>query len=217
MKIKTLAATVLAVSGLLCATTAQALLISWNNLVNSSVGLGNTFNVELVFSGLSNASNDSVAGYDIDVKYDPAILKFSGSSFGTVNQLDFVEAGSFPFYGVTDDLGGVIDVAALSGNSQSVLDTNQDNSFVGLILTFQAINLSSATRIELDLEDPFLLILGSNGDVLDATYNPNFLTLQVQTEGTALPEPSTIYLVGLVLLGALALKYRRSESKELKK
>lgn len=199
-RLEKIIAFILVVFGLVYGSMAYALQVGWSNLGISNLRVGDTFEIELVFSDLSDAVGDSVAGFDIDVKYDSNVFQFTGGNFGSTNQFDFFEIGSFPFFGIINDGGGLIDMAALSGNSQSVLDANQADMFIGLNLSFQVTNKSPLTLIEIDLTDPFLLFFDSSGNLLNVKFNSSFLSLKIEDHTTELSEPKIIYLYILLSL-----------------
>ncbi len=71
------------VAGLLCCFTgAQAQAISIDVTPSFQVSrLGSTVEIELVISGLGRASPPSVSTFDLDLTYDPDILKFQTHFF----------------------------------------------------------------------------------------------------------------------------------------
>tara|TARA_B100001105_G_scaffold140019_1_gene112115 strand:+ start:370 stop:1062 length:693 start_codon:yes stop_codon:yes gene_type:complete len=178
---------------------------TWLTPDGTSVQVGSTLRLQFALGGLGSGSGDSLGLYDLDVLYTSASLRFAGGSFsinGSGNPLDLPEAGSAGFLGDINNSGaGVIDVFALSGNSQSVLDTVQANNLLLFELQFEALAANAAAYVAIDLADPFLLF-GSSDPLVD--LRPGFTTSRVDFEigsgspGTV-PEPSTLLLAALAL------------------
>jgi hypothetical protein len=141
------------------------------NVSNTNPLIGETIGVNFGISGLSTAPGDSLSAFDLDILFDDSVFAFTGFSFTDLgsgsNQLDLPEINKFPFDGnVTVSGIGILDAYGLSGNSNTVLDTNQAGSFRFLGLTFTAIAEAPSSTISINLNDPLLLVLDSSfGDL----------------------------------------------------
>ena len=138
---------------------------------------------------VGNLGGDIVAAYDIDVKYDAMALSFVGLSFGSGlgvwnADLDLSEVLNLG----PDDLGGVVDFAAVSFLSDADLLTLQGGDKVVLAtLEFNGQDLSSLQFVN----------WGRTNDVKGSDN-------RVIIPGGQIPEPATYALVGLALAGVFA-------------
>jgi hypothetical protein len=176
---------------------------------NSTPTQGQIFTVDFTVSALSGAPQDSLSGFDMDIRFDPTLLQLTGASFidstGGVNQLDLPEAGSFGFLGSALVNGNLIDAFGLSGNSASLLDSNQAGAFRFLSLDFRALAPSAATRIGIDTTDPNLLFTASAAGLLNVNYASTGVTVAI----AAVPEPTTVLMLTAGLLVLLVAARRR--------
>jgi hypothetical protein len=170
--------------------------------VFQSVVAGNPVSVDLTISGLGDFAPPSLSTFDLDVSFDPAILAFSGVSFGLLlGDPSLREATTT----VANSVVGLVNVFALSfleGNSETCifcippfLDDLQPASFTLATLTFNTL----AEGVS-----PFTLSVNALGD---AAGNP--LAADVSggsVTATAIPEPSTFLLLGSGLAGLLVFR-----------
>ena len=177
------------------AQAAQINVFSSQNVVT----VGGTISVFFEIGGLSSALDDSLSGFDFDVRFDPTLLSLSGSSFvdplTLLNQLDLPEAGSLGFVNDQNLAGGVLDILALSGNSSSLLDQGQADAFRFLTLTFTALAPGALTTVSLDLMDPGLAFLDSSAGLLAPTFLQSSASIAIRAPGAQVPEPTSIVLL----------------------
>lgn len=200
-----------------CGSSLAAPMATWVAPGGTSVQVGSTLRLQFALNGLGSGPSESLGLYDLDVVYTLASLRFAGGSFsvnGVGNPLDLPETGSAGFLGDIVATGaGVIDVFALSGNSQAVLDTMQANNLLLFELQFEALAVNPAAFVAIDLADPFLLF-GSSDPF--AGLQVGFTTSRVDIEiGAGLPgtvpEPSAFLLAALALgLAGAARRITRS-------
>lgn len=175
--------------------------------------VGFAWTVSFDISGLGTGTNESLSGFDINVNYDPALLYFTG--FSVINpathdvQLDLPEPGQWGLFADVSNLGGgVLDAYAVSGNSASVLDAAQLDSFRFLALNFVALAAGSAL-VSLDVGDPNLLFTDSDANQMSVNLQHTSAQLDIRQPSGQLPEPATWLLAGMGLAGA-ALGRRRT-------
>ncbi|MBV7296918.1 hypothetical protein [Enterovibrio paralichthyis] len=183
----------------------------------SSVTTGQSVLIDIGISGLNGTTPGSaLAGFDFDISFDSSVFSFSSATFGDPtfgNQLDLPEAGAFPFFGDAIASAGIVDIFGISGNSQSVLDSLQEDSFRLFQLEFLAIAESASSDIGFVVNDPLFSLLNSNLDEVASTFTPGQTTLSV-TGGnppTPIPEPSSSFLLIALALFATRL-FRESRS-----
>jgi hypothetical protein len=177
----------------------------------SSVLLGAHYDVRFDISQLTSDTDDSLAGFDLNVKYDPAFVTLVGYSFVDPaygnNQLDLPDPASLGFVG---SVGGFvpIDVVALSGNQSIVLDDVQANSFRFLTLTFSADHVTSRTDVAIDLKDPDLQLVNPAGAALPVSFKSSVASVAITG---AVPEPEVLVQVasGGLVLGLVGWVRRR--------
>lgn len=174
---------------------ASAALISFDPS-NQTVGTGDSVNVDLVISGLDDkVPNDIVSAFDLDVSYDPDVLRATGVAFGAfLGDPNLSEA-------IADfDLSmlGRVDLAELSLLSDLDLGNRQPASFILATLSFQALELGTSL---LSLEpDPRL---GIDVKGLEAKILP----VDVKDGNIAVvPLPGVAWLFGSALIGLLGFR-----------
>jgi len=196
------------------ATSAQAVTVT---LAPSSISVatGGSFGVSLSISNLTGAPGDSLSGFDVNLLFDPSFLELTGFTFtdaaSNSNQLALPEPGSLPFSGDVTATAGIIDAFAVSGNSASVLDAAQLNSFDFLTLTFKALSATTLTEISLDTADPGLLFLDSGSGDLAVTFGNTVTAVTITGGGNTIPAPSSLVLILLGLGTAAFMRYPRAQ------
>ena len=177
---------------------------------------GDTVAVQLAISGLSKATGDSLGGFDVNLLFDPSALQFKSASVvdgaSGLNQLQFTEAGAFSFSGDASLLASnTLDAYGVSGNSASVLDSQQADAFQFLVVSFASLN-GLGTSVSLDLFDPNLLFLSSTNDILSPTYSNSGVSFAGGGSVSPVPEPGAITLVAFGMGACLlwSLQQRRA-------
>ena len=100
-----------------------------------TVPLGNTVDVAVNVSGLSEMTAPSMGAYDLDVLFDPSILSFHSIAF--VSQLDLSIQGSVRDY--DDSTMGVLNAYEVSLESTLNLNSSQSGNFDLFTLTFDTL------------------------------------------------------------------------------
>jgi hypothetical protein len=174
------------------------------NLVpqSSQVAVGGGVTLDFKVSGLSGSVGDSLSGFDINLLFDPTVLALRSYSFsdgGGTNWLSLPEAGAMSFVSDVIVSGNTIDAFGVSGNSAAALDAGQPDNFRFLSIAFEALAQGS-TNVSVDLADPNLLFLDSNGAPLSMRMLNSAASITIQANGSsATPEPNGLLLVALGL------------------
>jgi len=163
--------------------------------------LGTAANVVVNISGLGAFTAPSLGTYDLVVNYDPAILSYNSVAFGDPilgDQLDLFGLGSIT--SITQGAG--LFIFELSLDSADDLNLLQAPAFTLFTLTFDSIGLGTSS---------LGLVINALGDAdgaaLDASVESGSITVSDST--TAVPEPSTFFLLGSGMLGIICLARTR--------
>jgi hypothetical protein len=171
---------------------------------NKIAVVGIPFSISISVSGLGDGVAPSLGAFDLNVLFNPAIISFTGATFGDPglgDQLDLLGFGSSS--GSTIISGGV-NLFELSLDPADYLDANQASSFVLASLNFDAIDLGTSA-IQLQFNE--FGDSGHTGEVLS-------LLDQLVYEGDGsvtvnpIPEPATLALLSSGLFGLIGLRRR---------
>ena len=167
---------------------------------SQKVLVGDPVSVDLTISGLGDLAPPSLSTFDLDVKFNPAILAFiltfngfffTEPRFGS--SLGDPQSGDETLTRVASSVGGVVNLFELSFLGENELDDLQRSSFTLATLTFKTLGVGVS---------PLTLSVNALGDAAG-----NRLVADVSDGSvTAIPEPSTILLVGSGLAGFLVFR-----------
>ena len=168
----------LAALGFVGAPTAQAFTLS---IVpeSSAATLGQPISFDVVASGLTNGAAPSLATYDIDFKFNSAVLALTGTTFGTGLSLNGEDSFQEPTVSP-----GAVNLFELSFNTTADLNALQTDTFTLFTLTFDTIG-TGTSALEL-----FTNVLGdADGGALTADVN------NASVEVSAVPLPGAAFLL----------------------
>ncbi len=155
----------------------------------SEIGPGEDVDVDLVISGLGDPGPPSLGVFDLDLKYDPAVLAFQAVVFG--DELQVLGLGSIQMVDATTP--GSLGLFELSLDPPADLDALQAGSFSLATATFVAAG-DGMTPLTLDS-----VVLG------DALGDPLAADL-VGADVAVVPEPgaAVLFAIGALVVGRRA-------------
>lgn len=183
-------------------TPAHAISIGFDP-VSSSVTLDDSFDVDIVISGLGDGEEASVSAFDIDVSYDSAVLDATAVIFGSL-------LGGGPLLSFQDAIfnPGFVDIAELSLLSSLDLDALQASSFTLATVTFHAIGIGDSL-LNIPTEDMLPIVGLDIKDAFGFELDVTSIAANVTVEPRAVPVPGALPLlvIGLVsLMGRICRK-----------
>lgn len=173
-----------------------------------TVSAGSSFVIDVFISDLGDLAAPSVAGFDLEVLYDPAVLTATGVTFGDPilgDQLDLFGLG-FPFTGTDLATPGIAAFDELSLNSTADLDGNQPGAFVLARIDFTALVATApGSPSPVSVDPATALVIDGPGDPIDLQFVDAAVTV-VDAPATV-PAPAPLALM-LTALGAAVCRRR---------
>jgi len=178
--------------------TANAYQLTFNPQTQS-VAVGGNVAVDAVLSGLTSASQ-IVSAFDVSVDFNSSIVSFLSGTLGT----NFGALASFANPTVS---GSSISWNLTSAELDAALQGMQGDSVSLGTLNFNALAVGSSP-----LSYSYSDVTGLNSSAL----SPDLLTGNITVTGTGpVPEPSTLMLLSLGVLGMLAAKRRKAQALQI--
>ncbi len=182
--------TTLVLMALVTASESEAIVIGFDPL-SQTAAVGSSVDVDLSISGLGDGSAPSLGVFDIDVKFDPAVLAFNAAVYGDQLGFDF---GSLQ---ITNPDTDTVNLFELSLDSAATLNALQAPHFVLATLTYDVLGAGVS-----DLSADVLALGDAEGLPLSADTVDGSITASV------VPEPATGILTGLGWLALLGCALR---------
>ena len=166
-----------------------------------TVPAGGMAQVQVGISGLGLNAAPSIGAYDLNLAFNPAVLSFTGLTFGDPVKGDQLDpSGIGTISGFSNAPAGQLEFFEVSLDQAAVLDSLQSNRFILATLQFSAIAGGTSLLV------PSLNSIGdSQGASLDAGLQGGSINV------AATPEPGTFWVLALGA-GCLAWRVRRGHS-----
>jgi hypothetical protein len=192
---------------LLFASQSQAILIQALPSA-SDVTLGDAFRIDIVISGLEQQPQpEIVRAYHLDLAYAPNLVENTDIVFGDYLGLSNPLSTLFRKSEVT---AGNVMLEELSIFSEPVLDAAQPDSFMLASIGFTATDLGTVNFDLLPYLNFGIDVKGRSARVLPLDHMGGVVNINA----VAIPEPSTVLLLGIALLGFAKLPMRRVKQKK---
>lgn len=155
-------------------------------------------------------ATEILSAFDINLNFEDSAFSFVSISFvdptTSENQLDLPSTSNLGFISGAFDRSGLLDVFAVSGNLDTVLQDNQARNFVFARLEFLAVAASDNAIFALNINNPYQAFLGADLTDLAISFVPDFTSVQITTP---IPEPSVFWLL---LAGWLTAIFRSRQT-----
>ncbi len=190
-------------AGTLASQSASAVAIEFVPATTDG-SVGDLFSIDVIVSGLSSGeTGEIVSAFDLDVLYDPAILNATSIAFRPALGLTDIDTFASSIFAP-----GRLDFANISLLLNDELAALQGDSVLLASLTFSAIGSGFSTLTFDTLMPPGITLVGSDPfSTLPIDFAGSAL-LTVRERPASVPEPGTLALLGLGLLGIAAARKR---------
>lgn len=193
MRWSALAGAILLVVIAVVSPPAEAIMLGFSPS-SQAAGVGDSVLVELKIWNLVEGGTPSLSTFDLNVVFDPALLRFTDVKFGDPllgDQLAFELEPDLGFK-LADKGTGMVNLFEVSLDSEDVLNAKQAGGFTLATLSFEALALGTS---QLTLTDVILGDATGKVGVLEAKLLEGAVNVSV------VPEPATLLLLGSGLVG----------------
>lgn len=178
------------------------------NPSSSLINVGDSINVEIKISGLENEVD--LGAFDFNLNFDDAILDFTGYTLGTgLNNNDTTGSEDWSSKETSPGLFNLSEVSFLGDFSF------QDDEFVLATVSFvgKSIGTSTLSLSDILLSSAFPLYDANGSPIMEIPANAEGGSISVIANSfSAVPEPGTLYLVLMGIIGGLASRRYGSQS-----
>jgi hypothetical protein len=192
-----------AAAALLGATAAMAAPIVSFVPSSMNVAVGGPYSIDVNISGLD--SSQIVSAFDLNIKYNPAIIGFTGYTLGAGlgGLWDSVDASVPPM-----DFG--VQAYSLEVDDDILADDQTDNAFTLMTLSFMGLTDGVSTLFFGNSQDFEINLVGRLGESLeDVSFGRACIAVGQGDCRITVPEPATYALIGVALAGALVPGFLR--------
>lgn len=195
---------IIVLAALTCSAPVWAQSVPEITISSDSVSVGGVATVDLSISGLG--SGTQLGGYDLNVGFNPAIVSFASAAFGDPKLGDQLNLEGFGTFSSATAGSGTVDLAELSFDTISALQSSQASAFTLVQLTFDT-NAVGTSALDLSIN----AVSDSFGNSLTPALSNGSITV---TGVAAAPEMDpTNGLAALTLLaGSLAVARSRGRA-----
>ena len=156
---------------------------------------GEQVSLDLIVSGLTDGSADSLSEFDLDVAFDVSKLTFN--SFSLTNLLGDIAAFEAEDFSVGNYASGLIGISIVSYLLEAELDLLQSASFSLATFTFDVLSLEVGDRTEVSVDDVF--------SFADATDNANEFAFAQASGVGVIVNPSNVSAPATLVLFVISL------------